>query len=194
MALPGISSYPRVAHVIKIRVIANMNDRIALVCRKRGIAPEEACHIIEAEDRQREEWYHFLNKKDMNDPSLYDMVLHIGRLSIDDACNMVCAAAEQPSFTTTEASQQKLNDLALVSNIRIMLADLCDAEVSAVNGSVRIKVKGQKLRNTGFTRPGMQQRVQSRIQEDLRREIEALVLKLPGVKDLVCDIETPYYA
>jgi hypothetical protein len=78
--------------------------------------------------------------------------------------------------------------------VKTALADICDAEVSAVNGIVRIKVKGKKLRDTGFTRPGMKQRIQARIREDLEREISTVIAKIPGVRDLVCDIDGPYYS
>jgi cytidylate kinase len=183
-----------IGHVLKIRVIAEMEDRVALVCRKRGVSHQEAIQYIEGEDQQREKWYHFLNKKDMSDPRLYDMVLHIGRLTIDDACHLICEAARRESFKTSAQSQKALDDMALVSHVKIVLSDLGEVDVSAADGIVRVKVKAQKLRDTGFTRPGMQQRVQSRIQEDLQQQITAIVSKVPGVKDLVCDIEAPYYA
>ena len=183
-----------ISHVIKIRVLAEMEDRIALVGKMRGIPRKEAIAVIEAEDRQREEWYHAVYKKDMSDPSLYDMVLHIGRLTIDDACALILAAAARESFQATDQSQRDLNDLALVSHVKSALADICEAEVTVADGVVTVKVKGQKLRKTGFTRPGMQQRVQTRIQEDLRQEITAQVSQIHGVRDLICDIESPYYA
>jgi hypothetical protein len=40
----------------------------------------------------------------------------------------------------------------------------------------------------------MQQRVQTHMQEELQQEITASVSAIPGVKDLVCKIELPYYA
>lgn len=183
-----------IRHVIKIRVIAQMEDRVALVRKMRNISPEEAVTLIAAEDHQREEWYHTVYKKDMSDPSLYDMVLSIGRLTIEDASELICAAAGRDSFKATAQSREALNDLALARHVRTVLAELCEADVTVSGGIVTVKVKGQKLRGTGFTRPGMQQRVQTRIQEDLQQEITALVSKIPGVRDLICDIETPYYA
>jgi cytidylate kinase len=183
-----------ISHVVKIRVIAEMEDRVSLVCRQNNISYKKAVALIEAEDHQREEWYRAIYKKDMSDPRLYDMVLHIGRLTIDDACKLICTTASCESFKATAQSQEALNDLALVHHVKAVVAELCEAEVTAQNGIVKVRVKGQKLRNTDFTRPGMQQRVQARIQEDLQQEITELVAQIPGVRDLICDIETPYYA
>ncbi len=171
-----------------------MEDRVALVCNMRNICNDEAVALIEAEDRHREQWYHAVYKKDMSDPRLYDMVLHVGRLTIDDASEIICAAAARDSFKTTARSREDLNDLAVLCHVRTALSDLCEADVAVAGGIVTVKVKGQKLRGTGFTRPGLQQRVQDRIKEDLQQEITALISKIPGVKNLICEIESPYYA
>ena len=71
-----------IRHVLKVRVIAEMEDRVALVCKTRDISRDEAVALIDSEDQQREEWYRSVYKKDMSDPRLYDMVLSIGRLTI----------------------------------------------------------------------------------------------------------------
>jgi cytidylate kinase len=182
-----------IRHVIKIRVIAEMEDRVALVCKTRNIPSNEAIALINAEDRQREEWYRSVYKKDMRDSRFYDMVLSIGRLTIDDASSLICAASARESFRATAQSKEDLNSLVLASHVRTALADLCEADIAVSRGIVTVKVKGQKLRGTDFTRPGMQQRLQARIQEDLQQDITALVSKIPGVKDLICKIELPYY-
>lgn len=183
-----------IRHVLRVRVIADMEDRVALVCKMRNICHDEAVALIEAEERQRERWYQSVYKKDMSDARLYDMVLHIGRLTLDDACELICTAAARESMKTTARSREELNDMAVLGHVRTALTDLCEADVTVSGGIVTVKVKGQKLRRTGFARPGLQQRVQTRIKEDLEQEITALISKIPGVKDLICDIESPYYA
>ena len=183
-----------IRHAIKIRVIAEMEDRVALVCKTSNIPRNKAIALIDAEDRQREDWYHSVYKKNMNDPRFYDMVLCIGRLTIDDASELICAAAARESFRATAQSRADLNDLFLASHVRSTLADLCEADIAVSGGVVKVKIKGQKLRGTGFTRPGMQQRMQAHLQEGLQRDIAARVFKIPGVKDLICKIELPHYA
>lgn len=183
-----------IRHVLKVRVIAEMEDRVALVCRKRGIPREEATALITSEDRQREEWYRSVYKKDMSDPRLYDMVLSIGHLTLEDASQLICAASKKESFKATDQSREYLGDLALAGHVRTALADLCEADVAVSGGIVTIEVRGKKLRGTDFTRPGMQQRVQTHMQEELQQEITSLVSTIPGVKDLICKIELPYYA
>ena len=184
---------PRIGHVLKVRVMAKMDDRVALVRSQGNLSREKALQLIAEEDRQREEWYHRIYKKDMSSPCFYDRVLHIGHLTIDDACDLICQTVARESFKTTRRSQRSLQDLALSHHVKMALASVCKAEVSAKNGVVRIDVKSQKLRHASFTRPGMQKRVQSRIRDDLLQDITALVSAIPGVKDMVCHIDTPHY-
>lgn len=189
----GAIFLPGIRHVFNVRIIAEMDVRVALVCKQNGICQEAARQLIENEDRQREAWYHDIYKKDMNDPSLYDMVLHIGRLTIDSACDQICTAAASDTFKSTAASRSALNDLTVKCHVQTVLADVCEAEVDVVDGVLKIKVKSQRLRNTGFTRPGTQQRVKDYITQDLQREIAAMISKVPGIKNMVCDIIPPHY-
>lgn len=184
---------PGIAHVLKIRIIAEMSDRIALVQKTRGLAVQEAEALIEAEDRQRDEWYRTIYKRDIGDATLYDLLIHIGNLTIDDACDLICTAAGRESFRATPESRAALENLTLASQVEAALADIGGAEITAADGVVRVRAKGKKLKVTGYTRPGMQQRVTQRIQEDLHQEITTRVAKIPGVKDLIFDIDPPYY-
>ena len=78
--------------------------------------------------------------------------------------------------------------------MKAALQDICDAEVSADSGMVHIQVVGQKIRNTGIATSELQQQVREKIREDLNQEILQITRRIPGVKEVVCDIDLPYYA
>jgi cytidylate kinase len=185
---------PEVAHVLKVRVIAEMEDRIAFLREKRKMSRNQAVEFIASEDKHRAEWNHYFFKTDMSDPRLYDMVLNIGRLSLQDACEIICTAAKSESYRTTSSSEKAIRDLAVSSHVKATLEDICDAEVTSNNGIVHIKVRGQKLKKTGVTSPNIQTYVREQIREDLTREITEAVGEIPGVKEVVCDIDLPYYS
>lgn len=185
---------PEVAHVLKVRVIAEMEDRIAFLREKRKMTRNEAIDFIEKEDKHRADWNHYFFKTDMSDPKLYDMVINIGRLKIQSACEIICNAARRKSYRTTPSSQKKINDLAVSSHVKAVLQDICDAEVTSNDGMVHIKVSGQKLRKTGVTSLKTQAYVREQIREDLTKEIIEAVGEIPGVKEVVCDIDLPYYS
>ncbi|MBI4774308.1 MAG: cytidylate kinase-like family protein [Deltaproteobacteria bacterium] len=188
MLVPGIS------HVLKVRVIAELEDRIALLQKKRNISRDQALKFIETEDKHRSDWNQYVCKADMTDPHLYDLVLNIGRLNVEDACEVICAAARRDTFKATPESEKAIRDLALSSFVKAALQEICEAEVSADDGKVAIHVKGQKLRKTGFTSPKLQDQVMEKIRGDLTKDILQAVRGIPGVKDVVFDIDLPYYS
>ncbi len=184
---------PGISHVLKVRVIAEIEDRIALLQKTRNISRDEALKFIEKEDRERADWNHYIAKADMSDPVLYDMVLHIGRLKIRDACEIICTAARSDTYEATPESEKAIHDLALSSHVQAALQEICEAEVSANDGMVYIHVKAQRLKKTGFASPNLQDQVSEKIREDLTKEILHIVKNILGVKDVICDIDLPYY-
>lgn len=187
MLLDGIS------HVLRVRVIADMEERIKMLQSRQQIGRDEALRLIEREDHERAEWYRTIYRIDMNDPRLYDMVLHIDRLNIDDACNIVCQAASSDTFKTTQPSQAALADLAVESHVKVVLEGICKADVTCKEGIVHIRAQGQKLKTSGGTSPDVQHQVQDQIRTDLYDKIVSAVSGIPGVKDIDCSVDKPYY-
>ncbi|MFH1243548.1 MAG: cytidylate kinase-like family protein [Pseudomonadota bacterium] len=186
---------PGISHVLKVRVIAEVEDRIALLQKNRNISRDEAIKFIEREDRERADWNHYFFKADMSDPVLYDMVLHIGigRLTLRDACEIICTAARSDTYKATSDSEKAIHNLAMSSHVQAGIQEVCEAEVTANDGVVHIHVKAQRLKKTGFASPNLQDQVSEKIREDLTKEILQIVKKIPGVKDAICDIDLPYY-
>jgi len=182
------------AHVLKVRVIADLEQRVRLLMKREQISQQEAVRMIEHEDHERAEWYRTFYRIDMNDPRLYDLVLHIDRLTIDDACDIVCRTAASQSFATTPESTAALADLALKSHVKVALEGICKADVDCRAGVVRLRVRGQKLITTGVATPHVQHQVQDQIRADVYDNIIKIVSDIPGVKDIDCTIDTPYYA
>jgi cytidylate kinase len=187
LLIPGIS------HVLKVRVIAEMEDRIAFLQERRKMSRDEALDFIKTEDTHRAEWNHYIYKADTSDPRLYDMVLNVGKLKIQDACEIICTAARMDSYRSTPESEKMLGDLAMSSHVKAALQEICDAEVSTDDGVVSIKVSGQKLRKTGVASPELQAHVREQIREDLTREIMEAIRGIHGIKDVIFDVDLPYY-
>ena len=53
--------------------------------RREHISEKEARHILKKDDEERRKWSMYLYGIDTNNPSLYDIVLHIDNLGVDDA-------------------------------------------------------------------------------------------------------------
>ena len=185
---------PEICHVLKIRVIAELNQRIEFLQQKQNLSREEAAAFIKKEDRERAQWTRYLYKIDINDPQIYDIVVNIDWLTIPDACEMICAVARRDTYRSTPASKKAITDLALSSHVKAALCRICKAEVRADDGIVHVKVSAQKIRKTGYTTPKLQTFVKEKIRKDLMEEIEEIVRKIPRVKEVICDIDLPYYS
>ncbi|MFC1895248.1 AAA family ATPase, partial [Thermodesulfobacteriota bacterium] len=185
---------PEVPHVLKVRVIAKIEDRIAFLQQKESMPRNEAMTYIKNEDKQRAEWTRYLYKTEVSDPCLYDIVINIGSLTIESASEFICEMAASDTFKATPESQKLMNDLAVSSHVQAALQETCDAAVTSDNGVVRVRVGAQKLRKTGFAAPELQRRVRERIREDLMRDIVQIAKRIPGVREVVCDVDLPYYS
>ncbi len=183
-----------IPRVFKVRIIADMKERIRFLCEKENLSEPEAVKRIRMEDSRRSTWTKYIYNRDIQDATLYDMVLSIGTLSMDDACDIICRAAQSKAFDFVgSTSDVHLADIVICTHVRAALADICDAQVSCKNGNVTIKVAAQKIRKDDFVTPHMQSEIQDQLHGDLVRKIAEIARSVPLVKDVVCDVEMPYY-
>jgi cytidylate kinase len=111
-----------VPHVIKVRVIADMEFRIKAAMERGHLTRADAIQFIKTVDEKRARWTHFLYHVDWADPSLYDMVINLDHISLSSACQVVCCTARLGQYKGTLESQKIMNDLVLASHIRALIA------------------------------------------------------------------------
>jgi len=185
---------PEVAHVLKVRIIADMEERVAFLKQRKKMSTDDALAHIRDMDKNRAKWTRYLYKVDIEDPRLYDIIINIGSMRIEAACEIICSAARCETFKTSPESKRALNDLALQMHVSTAIQTLCKAEVTSRDGVVHIKVPAQKIKSTNYSSPQMQSQVQETIQVGLTKDITEIVRKIRGVKYVTCDVERPYYA
>ena len=101
-----------------------MEDRVRLQMEREGIEAGEARRILEKDEEERRKWSQRLYGIDTADPSLYDLVFHIRRLTVDDTVDMICNCVSKEQFQTTPESQRLIEDLALSAAIEKALIDV----------------------------------------------------------------------
>lgn len=140
-----------IAHVLRVRVIADPEHRIGIVMERDAVAREQALATIDRDDQERVRWSRNLYGVDIRQPGLYDMVLKIDRLSVEQAAELICATATQASFQTTVESQRCLEDLALGAAVHAALLEVTvDVAVVATRGEVTVKTRKEVARVRGF--------------------------------------------
>ncbi len=135
-----------ISHLLRVRIIANIENRIVSLMEKDNLNREQAAEFLEKDDNDRKTWSYQLYGMDTTDSKLYDLVIHIDKLTIDNAVDLICDAARQPQFVPTAQSQQAIEDLALAAKIRAVLIDeyptcAVASEAGAVAVSVRASVR-----------------------------------------------------
>ena len=158
-----------ISHVLKVRIISDMNHRVHEEMKRTGISEKEARSLLKNDDEERRKWGIQVYGTDTWDSRLYDMVLHINSLTIDDAVQVLFEMARKPQFKATEQSRKALDNALRKAKIHSLL----------VGYSANVKV----TLNEG-------QAVISNIREDQKERIEKFVLAVDGVTAVL--FQEPY--
>jgi cytidylate kinase len=131
-------------HVLHARIIAPMEFRIGRLQDRLKCNRKEAIAYIEKMDEERRRWTRFLYGVSWEDPSLYDIVLNLEQLNLDDACDLLFSASQLKYFEITPEIRRTMDDLATASHVKANLAMNpatfnVQFEVAAKGGAVSIK-------------------------------------------------------
>jgi cytidylate kinase len=132
-----------VGHVLKVRIIANMDDRVRLEMNREGISEREARRVLKKDDAERQRWAQSLHGIDTNDASLYDLVINIGGMSVECAVELICqTASNSPCYRTTDESRRTLQNLLLAARVKsAVIGEWPGIRTSAQDGVVYVDVE-----------------------------------------------------
>jgi cytidylate kinase len=171
--LAGHYFVKNISHVLKVRIIADIEERVKLEMEREGITKAEALTLLKKDDEERRKWSQYLLGTDTWDPCLYDLVVHIHKVTVDDAVDIICHTAALKHFQATTESKKAMEDLVLTAEVKAALIGLNHGITISAQDSI-VSVRSEAT---------FQQ------QSPLRRDIEKIVKKIPGVKDLRIDFE-----
>jgi cytidylate kinase len=151
--LAGHFFLKNISHVLKVRILADLEERVQREMAEEGISYKEALRILKEDDEERRKWSKHLYGIDTADPSLYDLVINIKRVTVEDAVEIIADTLRLPQFQTTPASQRALEDLALAAEVKAVLVGAKpDIEVTAQNGIVYIQLKAAESQESALMR------------------------------------------
>lgn len=158
-----------IPHVLKLRIIADMEDRVSEEMKREKISAEKARHILKKDDEERRKWGLDLYGHDTQNSRLYDMVLHIQTMTVDDAVKIILNAVYLPCYQTTPESQRRLDNLTLAAKVQASLAEeFPTASVLSNDGEVYIVIKGSLFSQ----------------ENKLTTKVKNMAEKIAGVKDV----------
>jgi len=104
-----------IPNVLKVRINATIEDRIKEEMKRENISEEEARYILIKDDEERRKWGMNLYGIDTKDPDLYDVVLQIDNITVNDAVEILFDIAKRPCFQTTPESRMISKDSFLAA-------------------------------------------------------------------------------
>lgn len=139
--LAGQFFFKDISHLLRVRVIADLNDRVQAESMRENISADQARLQLKHDDEEREKWALFLYGINITDPALYDLTVNVSAMGVDAAAELIGQAAKLSNFAVTEESQKKVNDQALAAEIKAALFDFPLAGVSTRDGKAYVNVK-----------------------------------------------------
>ena len=160
---------PGVSHVMKVRVLADLEYRIKAVMRDLGLDRAKARRYIEDVDEDRRRWVRSVYGVSWDDAANYDVVLNLAQVSMENAATALMHMAQLPDFQMTPASKRSMDDLRLAAKARTLLArdertHEASVKVRADNGVVNVTYLPQDAK--------------------LARTIPEVCRDLPGLQDI----------
>lgn len=173
--LAGHYLLQHIPHVLKVRIIADMDDRVKEEMARENISAKKALYVLKKDDEERRKWGLHIHGTDTWDSRLYDMVLHINTLTVDDVVQILFETVQKSIFRTTEESRAKMDHFALTAKVHSMLVKYSPrVEVAIKNRKACIGHVGDSIKTD----------------KDLRARIENLVKNVDGI-DEVLFLEPP---
>jgi cytidylate kinase len=138
-----------IPHVLKVRIIADLEDRVQEEMRRENISAGEARQILQKDDQERHKWSKHVYGVDTWDPGLYDLLIKIKLITVDGAVDIIKCALKDPRFQTTPEGQKLVEEMALAARIEAaLIEDIPFIQVEAKDAEVFIYLKRDLCKDT----------------------------------------------
>ena len=125
-----------IGHALKVRIIANMDDRIREEMKRENSSSEEARYLLKKDDEERRRWSLHLYGKDTWNCNLYDLMLHIDVMTVDDVVETLALMVEKGRYDATDSSKEKLAEQAKIANIHAQIVNFSPKATVAIEDGV----------------------------------------------------------
>lgn len=91
----GAPHFLPASSTLRIRVVADLEDRVRQICRELRLSTDEAAQHIRKTDQERKRFVQDHFQKDLTDPVRYDLILNTSRFTMAEAADIVLVALKQ---------------------------------------------------------------------------------------------------
>ncbi|NNL76598.1 MAG: response regulator [Desulfobacterales bacterium] len=167
-----------VSHVLRVCLIASLKHRIKIASREAEQTEKEAAKLVQRREEDCSAWINSLfGNSDPWDSSLYDIVIPVDKMSVQNAAALIADNAGKDIIRQTADSKQALEDFRLAAETEAALVQQGHTvEVSAKNGAITLTINKHVL-------------MINRLQEELKSIAESIA----GVKSVKTKIGKDFH-
>lgn len=117
-----------IPHALRVRVIAPFDHRVKQWIKRTtelsGETPSQraAADFVRRDDSEKKGRMRYLYEVDIDEPTLYDLVINVEKLPQTAAGDMIERVTRHPALATSEAGRQIVAARALASRVQVALA------------------------------------------------------------------------
>lgn len=75
--------------VFHVLMVADLEDRVQFMEERYHLSLKKALHVVNYQDKRRQNFYRFMGKLDYDQPDIYHLVLNMSKLTLDRACELL---------------------------------------------------------------------------------------------------------
>lgn len=172
----GQQLLPGVGHVLRVLIVAPLDYRVAVVRSQKGMDDANARQFVHELDRVRGRRFRALFNDDWQDPVGYDLVLNSARVNSETAAAMVVDLSRHSEFQPSPASNAAFADLTATARVQAALI----TSPKTRNVVLNVRSEAGRVNISGIL-----------ADPELEKEVVRIAKTVPGVSDVVTDIEPP---
>jgi CheY-like chemotaxis protein/cytidylate kinase len=135
-------------HILRVCLIAPKKYRIAAAAQQQGVSEKDAAKLVQKREEDCSFWIDSLfSNGDPWDPILYDIVIPVDKMPLQDAAALIADNAARDIIQPTADSKQALADFRLAAETEAALVQQGHTvDVSANNGNITLTINKHVLR------------------------------------------------
>ncbi len=167
-----------VSHILRVCLIASKKYQISAAAEQQGLSEKDAARLVQRRAEDCSFWINTLfSNSDPWDPTLYDIVIPVDKMPVQDAAALIADNAGKDIIQPTADSKQALEDFRLAAETEAALVrEGHTVAVSAKNGAITLTINKHVLRL-------------NRLQEELKSIAE----QIDGVKSVETKIGKDFH-
>ncbi len=136
-----------ITHVLRVCLIADMASRVAQAKQETQLSEKEIVAQIHKRDKERAAWTDTLfGQPDPWSASLYDLVIPVDKIKLDEAVNLVVENLRSEVIKPTKASKKAEHDFMLTAQVEVALTKQGHfVNVAARDGAVTLTIQQNVL-------------------------------------------------